>query len=83
MEKLTQLSKEVLTTIETARVKAVNLASEADKAIANAKVAELEYRVIVQQVYLSNKLDAECKIDPTTGVITWPEEPVTVEGIAG
>jgi hypothetical protein len=40
----------------------------------NARLAELEFKVQIQQLYLEKGLDANCRVDITTGAVTWPED---------
>jgi len=73
-EKLTQISGEDLAPVVQARAGALELAAQAEKAYKDARVAELEYKVKVQELYISKGLDANCRIDMNTGTVTWPED---------
>lgn len=74
MTKLTQVNKEELEPIITSRSKAVEAAQIAEKALKDARLAELEFKVQIQQLYLNNNLDANCRVDISTGEVAWPEE---------
>jgi hypothetical protein len=73
--KVTTISKDVLEPVVVARNKAVELAHVAEAAIKDARLAELEFKVQIQQLYLEKGLDANCRVDIGTGQVTWPEEP--------
>jgi hypothetical protein len=80
MTRVTQISKEELEPVISARAKAVDAAQNADKALKDARLAELEFKVQIQQLYLAKNLDANCKVDISNGVVAWPDEnpaPVT------
>jgi hypothetical protein len=72
--KTTQISREALGPISGARQKAIDLANAAERAIKDARLAELEYKVLIQQMYLDNKLESNCRVDLASGTVTWPEE---------
>lgn len=74
--KKTQISKEDLEPVVTARSKAIDLATAAEKSMKDARLAELEFKVSIQQLYLQNGLAADCRVDIASGQVTWPEEPV-------
>jgi hypothetical protein len=74
MSKVTEINKEALEPVLVARDKAVELAQAADRAMKEARLAELEFKVQIQQLYLEKGLDSNCRVDITTGVVTWPEE---------
>lgn len=78
MAKVTEISKEQLAPIVTARAKTLELAAAAEQAIKDARMAELEFKVQIQQLYLEKGLDSNCRVDINTGAVTWPEEPVAV-----
>ncbi len=77
--KVTEISKEALQPVVDARNKAVELAQAAQEAIKNGRLAELEFKVQIQQLYLEKGLDANCRVDITTGAVTWPEDIVEEE----
>lgn len=74
MTRLTQISKEELEPVITAREKAVEAAQNADKVLKDARLAELEFKVQIQQLYLNKGLDANCRVDISNGAISWPDE---------
>lgn len=76
MNKITEISKEQLAPIVTARSKTIELAQAAEQAIKDARMAELEFKVQIQQLYLEKGLDQNCRVDINTGVVTWPEDPL-------
>jgi hypothetical protein len=63
-----------LQVITTAKQRAISAAQQAEKVVAEAKVAELEYRNVVQQVFLKYGLSLQDRIDENTGLITRPED---------
>jgi hypothetical protein len=74
MSKIIQLSKEELEPIVNARSKSIDATNVAEKAIKDARLAELEFKVAVQQLYLEKGLNLNCNIDITNGSVTWPCE---------
>ena len=72
--KITKINEEQLTPIVSARTKTLELAQVAEQAIKDARMAELEFKVQIQQLYLEKGLDSNCRVDISTGVVTWPEE---------
>jgi len=79
--KITQVNKEALAPVVTSRQKAIDLAQAAEQAMKDARLAELEFKVQIQQLYIEKGLDINCRVDISTGVVTWPEEtPPEVEG---
>lgn len=72
-EKVTQINKEALQPVITTRTKAVDLAQAAEQAMKDARLAELEFKVQIQQLYLEKGLDQNCRVDINTGDVTWPE----------
>jgi hypothetical protein len=72
--KTTRLELEELQGVVDARTKGVEAAKVADAAIKDAKIAELEYKIQLQQLFLEKGLDARCNVDVSTGVVTWPED---------
>jgi hypothetical protein len=75
MTKTMQISKEEMEPIVAARSKVLEAAGVAEKALKDARLAELEFKVQIQQLYLAKGLDPNCKVEITTGTVTWPEEP--------
>ncbi len=73
MTRITEISKEQLAPVVTARTKTIELAQAAEQAIKDARMAELEFKVLIQQLYLEKGLDSNCRVDINTGVVTWPE----------
>jgi hypothetical protein len=82
MSKIEKLDKEHLDLILVARDKAAAASAEAEKLVSAARIAELEFRVTVQEVFLANGLDPNCRVDQTTGNITWPAPAEVVETTA-
>jgi hypothetical protein len=74
MTRVTQISNEELEPVVTARTKAAEAAQNAEKALKDAKLAELEFKVQIQQLYLAKGLDTNCKVDISNGSIAWPDE---------
>ena len=79
MARVTQISKEELEPVVQARGKAVEAAQNADKALKDARLAELEFKVQTQQMFLEKGLDPNCRVDISNGTIAWPEEAVPAE----
>jgi hypothetical protein len=73
MSKVTQISKEDMEPIVAARAKAIEAASVAEKALKDARLSELEFKVQIQQLYLVKGLDPNCRVDVSTGSVAWPE----------
>ncbi len=71
--RITEISKEQLAPVVTARTKTIELAQAAEQAIKDARMAELEFKVLIQQLYLEKGLDSNCRVDIGTGFVTWPE----------
>ena len=81
--KTTQISTERLVPLVEARNKAIALTQAAEAGVKDARMAEMEFKVHIQQLYLENGLNKDCRIDISTGVVTWPEEEVVVaSGVA-
>lgn len=78
MTRITEINKEQLQPIVTARTKTIELAQVAEQAIKDARMAELEFKVMIQQLYLEKGLDSNCRVDINTGVVTWPDVPAEV-----
>jgi hypothetical protein len=78
--KVTKISKEELEQIVTSRAKLSEVTSKLEALEKEVRIMGLEYRILVQNVYLTNKLEAGCQINQETGVVTWPEdEPEVLE----
>ena len=73
MSKVTQISKEDMEPIVTARTKAIEAAAVAEKALKDARLAELEFKVQIQQLYLAKGLNPGCRVDISTGDVAWPD----------
>ena len=73
MDKVKKLSEKDMSRILNAKNKVTFVTTVLDKAIAEAKVAELEYNNVVQKIYLENSLNIACKIQED-GTVTWPAE---------
>jgi hypothetical protein len=71
--RVTEISKEALQPVVVARSKAVDLAKAAEDAMKDARLAEMEFKVQIQQLYLEKGLHQDCRVDITTGNVTWPE----------
>lgn len=82
MSKLTELDRESLKKIVDARAKAVELAQTAQAAMKDARIAELEFKNTIHEVYIEQGLDKNCNIDVSTGAITWPEPVEDKEEVA-
>lgn len=79
MSKVIKLSERDMSRIQNQKNKVTLVGALLDKAIAEAKVADLEYHNVIQKIYLENGLDIKCKVGED-GVVTWPkEEEVCVE----
>ena len=81
-KKVMKISQEQLQGIIAAQEKANQLAEKSQAAVKDARMAELEFRVAVNSVYLENGLHKNCKIELSTGQVSWPEakkEVVTAE----
>jgi hypothetical protein len=76
MTRVTHITKEELEPVVEARIAAVEAAKNAETALKNAQLAELEFKVKSQQLYLNNGLNANCRIDTKNGEVTWPDEVV-------
>lgn len=72
--KITQIEINELNNIVETRTKAVESANIAEKAIKDARLAELEYKVQIQQLFLDKRLSPKCNIDMNTGKVSWPAE---------
>lgn len=80
MDKEVRISEEELNVIQGLRAKAAELATRANKAVAeanqlvsDAKVADLEAQVLIRNVYLKYELKANAQIDDT-GLVKYPED---------
>lgn len=74
MTRVTQISKEEIEPVVAARGKVMESAAAAEKALKDAKLAELEFKVQIQQLYLSKGLDQNCRVDISTGMVSWPDQ---------
>ncbi len=74
MTRVTQISTEEMAPVIAARAKALEVAGVAERALKDARVAELEFQVQIQQLYLAKGLDPNCRLDSTTGNVAWPDE---------
>jgi hypothetical protein len=82
MTKVTEISQQDLGPVSAARAKAVELAKGAEEAIKDARLAEMEFKITIQQLYLEKGLAPNCRVDLGTGVVTWPEEEVEEPTVA-
>jgi hypothetical protein len=73
-DRVEALSNDDLQAIANAKQKAIMAAQQAERFVAEAKVAELEHRTTVQHIFLKNSLNIDCRIDESTGYVTWPED---------
>ena len=73
-ERVEALSTDELQAITNAKQKAIAAAQQAERFVAEAKVAELEHRSLVQHIFLKNGLSIDCRIDETSGIVTWADE---------
>ena len=71
--KLEVLSKESLERVQTARSHLADLTKAADTAVTKAKMAELEFRIELQQIYIDNGLNSSCVVDVFTGAVKWSD----------
>lgn len=78
-EKVTKISDRELAAIQNLKNRALLVTTQAEKALAEARVVELEYKNAIQSIFLSNGLDTKCEINDETGVVTWPKEEVKEE----
>lgn len=69
-----EVSQEDLQAFKAAKNKTTLLTAKAEKAILEARVAELEEKNIVLQLYLKYKLESSDSVDEITGKITKKEE---------
>src|SRR5271157_1369150 len=77
MERIEQIPSEKLANVIKASSKVTELTKEAEQAVLQARLADLEFRVEIQQVYLNNGLSAQCVLNIHTGKVKWPEPEVT------
>lgn len=68
-EFLDAISKEELMSISNAKLKTVLAVSEAQKAASNARIAELEYSNLLQQIYIKYGMRLTDSIDEKNGTI--------------
>lgn len=74
MTKINQIDKEALEGILKARTKVTELTAIAENAVKDAKAAKTEFDLALAHLFLGHNLNRDCKIDMSTGVVTWPEE---------
>lgn len=60
--------------LNTLKQRSVLTAAKAETAVANARVADLEYRLFVQHIYLKYKMDSSDRIEDSTGKIQRTKE---------
>jgi hypothetical protein len=73
MTRITQISKKDMEPVLAIRAKAMEAAGIAEKALKDARLAELEFKVQIQQLYLVNGLDPNCRLDIANGAVVWPD----------
>jgi hypothetical protein len=67
------INREELNGVGDLRVKAIKAAQLAEQSIKEARIAELEYRNAVQQLYLSNDIPIKAKINWESGEVLYPD----------
>jgi hypothetical protein len=67
MTRVTQLTETELQQVVEVQGKAIRAAQVADNALKEARLAELEFKVHMQQLFLEKHLDANC-------AIKWPDD---------
>lgn len=67
------INREELNAVGDLRVKAIKAAQTAEQTIKEARIAELEYRNAVQQLYLSNNIPIKAKINWESGEVLYPD----------
>jgi hypothetical protein len=67
------ISEEDLAVISQAKERALRAAQAAETVVAQAKVAELEHRTIVQHMFLKYSIPINGRVDEKNGQISWPE----------
>lgn len=67
------INREELNGVGDLRVKAIKAAQIAEQSIKEARIAELEYRNAVQQLYLSNDIPIKAKINWESGEVLYPD----------
>jgi uncharacterized coiled-coil protein SlyX len=72
------LSKDKLERVQAAHAKLSELTKTAESAVTKARLAELEFRVELQQIYIDNGLNGGCVVDVFTGAVKWQDPPATV-----
>jgi ribosomal protein L3 len=80
MTRITQISKKDMEPVLAIRAKAMEAAGIAEKALKDARLAELEFKVQIQQLYLVNGLDPNCRLDIANGAVVWPDTIAEEEG---
>lgn len=76
MDKEKIISAEDLTQLKELRLKNALVATRAEKALLEARVSELEYKVAIQQVYLKYGISPEQSVDENTGKVSTISEVV-------
>lgn len=64
------ISAEDLAALKELRIKNAFIANKAEKALLEARVSELEYKVAAQQIYLKYGIASTDSIDEQTGKVT-------------
>ena len=78
-KKVDKISDEDRLAIVKGRQEALNKAMVAERAVSEARIAELENRIKVRDTYLKYGLETTCKIDENTGSVSWPVETKVVQ----
>lgn len=74
MDKEKVISAEDLAQLKELRLKNALVATRAEKALLEARVSELEYKVAIQQVYLKYGISLEQSVDENTGKVSTTSE---------
>jgi hypothetical protein len=67
------INREELNGVGDLRAKAIKAAQLAEQSIKEARIAELEYRNAVQQLYLTNDINIKAKINWESGEVLYPD----------
>ena len=70
------IEPEDLSVIAAAKQRAIMVATHAEKVVAEAKVAELEHRSTILQLFIKYGLDASTRINEQTGEISYAEDQI-------
>jgi len=88
-ERVEKLEASEIKDLEEAKSKAEQTAARAQQAsqvaqgmLKDAQLAELEFKVKIQQLFLAKGLNPACKLDLATGVVAWPDETAATETTA-